>query len=94
MLGRKKLAIRLKASPTAISHRLCNLRKNGLLPKEAPKFALMKNRKAALLEMPVGAVKPAPTSELCLALYRYTNKGCSYDAEFNKKIRAKQPDWF
>jgi hypothetical protein len=52
-------------------------------------------KKKALLEIPVGAPRPSQKTTVGKALSNYTPKsGSSYDANFDKMIRAKQPEWF
>lgn len=53
-------------------------------------------KKAALLAMPLGSARPGRKKRgLGLALCNYTRKeSCSYDPDFDRKIRARRPEWF
>jgi len=53
------------------------------------------SKKRILLEMPIGSKKPHHKTSLGIALRCYVQKGnTSYDAEFDRDIREKHPDWW
>jgi len=52
-------------------------------------------KKKKLLSMPRGSERPVQKNPLGAALSNYSVKtSASYDAEFDRKIRARQPQWF
>ena len=70
---------------------------NKLIREKHPQWFIntsLENKKK-LLDMPIGCKRPIAKDKIGSALCCYTNKKRdTYDPEFDKAIRAKQPGWF